>query len=71
MDEKKGKEGGVDRAIKGVAQSDCAERIAERSLGPWIAADSAVAVFLLRGVRGEEIELTRRGHSAARMCKRR
>ena len=43
MDEKKGKEGGVDRAINGGAQSDCAERIAERSLGPWIAADAAVA----------------------------
>jgi hypothetical protein len=43
VDEKKGKEGGVDRAIKGGAQSDCAERIAERSLDPWIAADTAVA----------------------------
>jgi hypothetical protein len=29
-----------------------------------------MAVFLLRGVRGEEMELTKWAHSAARMCKR-
>ena len=37
MDEKKGgKERGVDRAIKAGAQSDYAERIMERTLGPRI-----------------------------------
>jgi hypothetical protein len=40
---RRGRKEGLTELIKGGAQSDSAERIAERSLGPWIAADAAVA----------------------------
>jgi hypothetical protein len=73
---RRGKERGVDRAIKGGAQSGCAERIAEIPLSPRIAEVAGCSVERSRIARGRNTgprprSLARGPHLAASQCEQR